>query len=152
MSAAFDFLLDFQPGEWLNLSLRGFFVYLFVLWAALVVWVARDVVGRTKNLALQTVAILLTVVLNLFGLLIYLIIRPQKTLLERYYEDLEQKALTEHDELCPACERPLPLEFRFCPGCGAEVRRPCLKCKKLMSKGWQSCAYCGNKKGTGKKG
>jgi len=141
-----DYLVDFQPNDWFGISLRGVFIYLFILWVALVVWVARDVVSRSKNLTFQVFVILLTIILNVFGLLIYLIIRPQKTLVEKYHEDLEHRALAENEELCPKCEKSLPLVFQFCPHCGEEARKHCKKCHKLVSKNWSVCAYCGNKK------
>lgn len=151
MIALPELLTNLTAGDWLGLSLKGVFVYFSILWVALVVWVARDVVGRTRNLVFQVLAIVLTILLNIFGLLIYLIVRPQKTLLESYYEEAEQKALTENEEICPHCESPLPLEFRYCPHCSAEARLPCTKCKKLMSNNWSTCAYCGADRGNAKK-
>ena len=146
MSEVIDFLISFEPGDWFGLTLRGIFVYLFVLWVALVIWVARDIVSRTDKLILQVIAIILVIALNIFGLLVYLIVRPQKTLLERYQEDVEHKVLTENEEVCPSCEHSLPLQFQFCPACGMEARQSCKKCKKLVSKGWAVCPYCGEKK------
>ncbi len=151
MSEILDYFINFDTSDLFGVSLRGVFIYLFVLWVAIVVWVARDVVGRSKNIIFQVFVILLVIVLNIFGLLIYLIIRPQKTLLEKYHEDLEHRALAESEELCPKCEKPLPLFFQFCPHCGEEARKHCKKCHKLVSKNWSVCAYCGSKKSIQKK-
>jgi hypothetical protein len=151
MNEILDYLVNFQPDDWFGISLRGVFAYLFILWVALVIWVARDSVGRSKNLVFQVFVILLAIVLNIFGLLIYLIVRPQKTLVEKYHEDLEHKALVENEELCPKCEKPLPLTFQFCPHCAEEARKHCKKCHKLVSKKWSACAYCGTKKSVQKK-
>ena len=90
-----NFFIDMEGMNWLQVVVAGVTAYLFVLWAALVVWVARDSVGRTQNISLQILAILSVIVLNVFGLVLYLILRPQRTLLERYYEELERKALSE---------------------------------------------------------
>ena len=151
MNETLDFLLNFNSSNWINFSVRGVFIYLFILWAAVIVWVARDVVGRTRSLIFQVLAIILVIILNVFGLLIYLIIRPQKTLLEKYQEDIEQKALINEEEVCPHCARSLPLNFQFCPSCGIEVRQHCEKCHKLVSKNWSICPYCGKKKSAHKK-
>jgi len=148
MSILFDWFMNFEAADWLGIALQIVLVYFFVLWAALVIWVARDVVARTKNIAFHVVAILLIIFLNFFGLLIYLILRPQKTLAESYYESLEQKVLGEEEEHCPSCQHDLPLSFHYCPRCGTEARTPCKKCKKLVSKDWQACAHCGAKQGT----
>lgn len=144
-------LIEFKDVDWLTLALRAFFVYLFVLWVALVIWVARDVVSRTRSLIFQVASIVLVIALSIFGLFIYLMIRPPKTLLDSYHEDIERKALIESEELCPGCEHPLPLQFRFCPTCGLEARSPCKKCRKLVSKKWPVCPYCGKRKQNEKK-
>jgi len=145
MNILFDWFMHFEAADWLGLTLQIIIVYFFVLWAALVIWVARDVVARTKNISFHVLAIVLIIFLNFFGLLIYLILRPQKTLAEKYYENLEQKVLGEGDDQCPSCQHDLPLNFHYCPHCGTEARVPCKKCKKLVSKDWQACAYCGTK-------
>ncbi|MFH0834691.1 MAG: zinc ribbon domain-containing protein [Patescibacteria group bacterium] len=151
MNQIIDYLINFDPTDWMAISLRGVFVYLFVVLVAIVIWVARDVVARSKSLIFQVVSILLVIALNLPGLLIYLIIRPQKTLTEKFHESLEQRILTEGEDVCPKCERPLPLDFQFCPGCGEEARKHCKKCHKLVSKDWSVCPYCGTKKSAQKK-
>jgi len=151
MNEALDYLINFDSNNWFSLSLRGVLIYVFVLWIALVIWVARDSVSRSKSLVFQVFVILLAIILNIFGLLVYLIIRPQKTLVEKYHEDLEHKALAESEESCPKCEKMLPLAFQFCPHCGEEARKHCKKCHKLVSKNWSVCAYCGTKKSTQKK-
>jgi RNA polymerase subunit RPABC4/transcription elongation factor Spt4 len=146
MQTLLDFFTNFEPGSWLGITLRGVFVYLFILWVAIVIWVARDSVARSKNLIFQVGAIALAIALNIFGLLIYLIIRPQKTLTESFQQELEQKILSEREDDCQKCGRPLPLEFQFCPGCGEEARHHCRKCHKLITKTWEVCPYCGIKK------
>ncbi|MBU1445876.1 hypothetical protein KKD70_01275, partial [Patescibacteria group bacterium] len=69
--------------------------YLLFLWIAIVVWTTKDIISRTNNLALQIVSIALSVVMNVFGLLIYLAVRPSKTLIGKFFEDLEYEALVE---------------------------------------------------------
>ena len=41
------------------------------------------------------ISIILVVLLNVFGVLIYLAIRPAKTLIEKFFEDLEYEALSQ---------------------------------------------------------
>lgn len=67
--------------------------YLVLLWIALIIWVTKDIISRTNNIILQIVSILLVVILNILGILIYLAIRPSKTLIEKFFEDLEYEAL-----------------------------------------------------------
>lgn len=143
MTDLFDFLLNYQLADWVGLALKITLAYFCVLWAAMVVWVGRDSVARTRSLLAQLLAILAVVLLNLFGLLIYLILRPQKTLLEKYYEEAERRSLSEPVVTCGACGHDLPLDFRFCPSCGVQARHACVRCKKLVGDNWRVCAHCG---------
>jgi hypothetical protein len=70
-------------------------VYLGLLWLSVIVWVTRDAINRSESVLFQALAILLNIVFPVLGILLYLIIRPSKTILERYYEDLEHKLILE---------------------------------------------------------
>jgi uncharacterized protein YacL len=72
-----------------------FIGYLFLLWIALIIWVTKDIIGRTNSIVFQIISIFLVVFLNIFGILIYLAIRPSKTLIENFFEDLEYEALVQ---------------------------------------------------------
>jgi hypothetical protein len=72
----------------------GLIIYLLMLWAALIIWATKDIISRTNNIILEIVSIILVVVLNIFGAVIYLAIRPSKTLMEKFFEDLEYEALS----------------------------------------------------------
>lgn len=69
--------------------------YLVLLWISIIVWTTKDIISRTNNVVYQLISILLVVVLNIFGLLVYLGIRPAKTLIEKFFEDLEYEALAQ---------------------------------------------------------
>ncbi len=69
-------------------------IYLGVLWIALIIWVTKDITNRTHNLVFQICSILLIVIFTpLFGLLLYLILRPTKTLMDRYVEELIEEEI-----------------------------------------------------------
>lgn len=70
-------------------------VYVGLLWLAIIIWVTRDSISRSSSLLFQTFAILLNIGIPILGVLLYLIIRPSQTLLERYYQDMEQRLLKE---------------------------------------------------------
>jgi hypothetical protein len=77
-----------------TLKLVGF-VYVGLLWFSIIIWVTRDAVQRSNNLLFQAFAILLNILIPILGVLLYLILRPSKTNVERYYEELEHKLLLE---------------------------------------------------------
>lgn len=73
-------------------------IYLGLLWLAVIIWVARDAINRSNSLIFQVLAILLNILFPILGILLYLIIRPGKTTLEKYYEDLEHRLIIESIE------------------------------------------------------
>ncbi len=80
--------------ETLGSIFLGILIYLAFLWIAIIVWVTKDITNRTNNLTFQIISISLVIFLTpVFGLVLYLIIRPSRSLVERYYEDIEQDLL-----------------------------------------------------------
>jgi len=75
--------------------------YVILLWISIIVWTTKDIVSRSNNVVYQLISILLVVLLNIFGLLIYFGIRPAKTLIEKFFEDLEYEALSQATEPSP---------------------------------------------------
>lgn len=62
--------------------------YGIVLWVCFIFWVAKDISNRTLNAGLQMLSILLVVFFSAPGFFVYLLIRPEKTLLEKDFEEL----------------------------------------------------------------
>jgi hypothetical protein len=103
--------MNFDPTFLSNLLLilTGFGgAFVAALWIALVIWTYRDIRTRARDPLVQILSTLLVAVLNLPGILVYLILRPQRTLEEEYQRTLEEEALLQALEdmpLCPGCER-----------------------------------------------
>lgn len=131
----------------LILVLTGFgAAFVVALWIALVIWTYRDIRTRARDPLVQTLATLLVAVLSLPGILVYLILRPQKTLEEDYQKTLEEEALLQALEdlpLCPGCERRVKDDWQVCPNCHTKLKKNCENCSKLMELPWNICPYCG---------
>ena len=131
----------------LLLILTGFGgAFLAALWISLVVWTYRDIRTRARDTLVQTLATLLVAVLNLPGVLVYLILRPQRTLDEDYQKTLEEEALLQALEdlpLCPGCERRVKDEWQVCPNCHTKLKKNCENCNRLLELPWNICPYCG---------
>jgi RNA polymerase subunit RPABC4/transcription elongation factor Spt4 len=120
--------------------------FLAALWVSLVVWTYRDIRTRARDPLVQTLAALLVAVLNLPGVLVYLILRPQRTLEEEYQRTLEEEALLQALEdlpLCPGCERRVKDDWQICPNCHTKLKKTCHNCNKLMELPWNICPFCG---------
>ena len=120
--------------------------FLAALWLALIVWTWRDIRSRARDPLAQVLAVLVVAVLNLPGVLVYLIFRPAHTLEEEYQRMLEEEALLasiEDQTLCPGCERRVRDDWQVCPNCHTNLKKPCTHCSKLMELPWNICPYCG---------
>lgn len=129
------------------LVLTGFGgAFLAALWVSLVVWTYRDIRARARDPLVQILSALLVAVLNIPGVLVYLILRPPRTLEEDYQRTLEEEALLqslEDQPLCPGCERRVREDWQICPNCQTRLRKPCHQCGRLMELPWNICPYCG---------
>ena len=129
------------------LVLAGFGgAFLAALWIALIIWTNRDIRKRARDPLVQILATVLVVLLNLPGVLVYLVLRPQNTMEDEYQRTLEEEALLQAIEdqvLCPGCERRVREDWQICPGCQTKLKKPCQKCGRLMELPWNLCPYCG---------
>ena len=128
-------------------------LYFFIIWISSIIWVLKDSSNRSDSLILQFISFLLSLIP--FGIFLYLLIRPTKTLFERYYEEvevnLEHLAHTIEGKLeikeqvsiqCPNCNYPIENTYKFCPNCKEELKHACKTCDKKVSKDWKACPYC----------
>ncbi|MBI5295262.1 MAG: zinc ribbon domain-containing protein [Chloroflexi bacterium] len=120
--------------------------FLVVLWIALIIWTYRDIRARARDPLVQILSALLVAVLNLPGILVYLILRPPRTLEEEYQRTLEEEALLQALEdlpLCPGCERRVRDEWQVCPNCHTKLKKTCHNCSRFMELPWNICPFCG---------
>ena len=74
----------------IQLSVRLAGLYILAIYLAMVFWTVRDAQQRTENQLLPYLAGLMVVILNIFGLFLYLIVRPKETLGEAYERQLAE--------------------------------------------------------------
>ena len=106
-----------------QLSLRLSVLYVFAIYLAMVFWTVRDAQQRTENQILPYLAGLMVVILNIFGLFLYLIIRPKETLGEAYERQLAEESLLAEAEqrvVCPNCGKLIRPEWNICPFCAKD--------------------------------
>jgi len=119
--------------------------FLTALWLALIVWTWRDIRARARDPLAQILAVAVVAVLNLPGVLVYLILRPARTLEDEYQRTLEEEALLasiEEQALCPGCERRVRETWQVCPNCHTRLRKACQQCGALMELPWNICPAC----------
>jgi RNA polymerase subunit RPABC4/transcription elongation factor Spt4 len=115
------------------------------LWIAMIIWAHRDMRSRSRDTFAQAMVALLVGVLNVPGLLVYLILRPQETLAEQYERALEEEALLqeiENKQVCAGCGHPTKEDWRLCPYCHTKLKKICPGCSRLLDLPWTICPYC----------
>jgi RNA polymerase subunit RPABC4/transcription elongation factor Spt4 len=124
--------------------------YLLFLFAV-AIWTYRDIRARTQDLTAQVLAVALVIVLQIPGLVLYLLMRPKQTLAERYEHALEEEYLRrdiEEELVCPTCQRGAEQDFVLCPYCTTELRQRCRRCDRVIDLTWQVCPYCATPTGS----
>lgn len=120
--------------------------YTVVLWVGTIVWTYRDIRERTHDGWTQTVSLLMVLVFNIPGLMLYLILRPHETMIETNERRLEAEALLrdmpEPRPTCPGCQRGIKDFFIVCPQCRTKLRQPCPSCDRPLDLAWTACPYC----------
>jgi RNA polymerase subunit RPABC4/transcription elongation factor Spt4 len=129
----------------IQLSVRLAGLYILAIYLAMVFWTVRDAQQRTENQLLPYLAGLMVVILNIFGLFLYLIVRPKETLGEAYERQLAEESLLAEAEqrvVCPTCKERVQEEFILCPTCRTRLKRVCPNCGKLIRPEWNICPFC----------
>jgi RNA polymerase subunit RPABC4/transcription elongation factor Spt4 len=120
--------------------------FVAALWISLVIWTYRDIRRRSRDSLVHILSALLVAVLNFPGVIVYLILRPARTLEDEYQHTLEEESLLQTLEdlpLCPGCERRVKEDWQVCPSCHTKLKKPCHQCGRLMDLPWNLCPFCG---------
>ncbi len=128
-----------------------FGAYYLLFLVAVAIWTYRDIRARTQDLTAQVLAVALVIVLQIPGLVLYLLMRPKQTLAERYEHALEEEYLRrdiEEELVCPTCQRGAEQDFVLCPYCTTELRQRCRRCDRVIDLTWQVCPYCATPTGS----
>lgn len=132
----------------ISLLIKVVIGYAFIIWGAFVIWVIKDISNRTGSIFLQAISIFIILFFTpIFGLPIYLLIRPRHTLFEQLYEEneLDEECEDIETHMCHSCGGAVRPEFHFCPHCETELLRACGSCGKEIETKWKICPFCGNK-------
>ena len=120
--------------------------FIAALWLALIFWTYRDIRARARDPLARILAVLVVAILFLPGIVVYLILRPSRTLEQEYQQTLEEEALLQSIEdspLCPGCGRRIRDNLVACTSCHTKIKKTCHQCGKLMELPWNLCPHCG---------
>ena len=139
-------MFDFDTAiYYLTIAVAVFAALLAALWLSLIIWSFRDMRRRTRDPFAQILAALVVAALPIFGLIIYMILRPPETLSEAYERALEEEALLQEIEerpSCPGCSRIVQSDWVVCPHCHTYLKKGCPNCERPIELHWAICPYC----------
>jgi hypothetical protein len=118
-------------------------VAFIVLWGAVLIWVYRDAEKRGMSGILW---LLLVLIGNVIGLLIYAIVRSETPVKRPAQGGMKEPAAGPAccpADACPGCGKALGPGFEFCPYCGKSLKKTCPACGKPVQDDWKVCAACG---------
>src|SRR5436305_13346583 len=127
------------------IAVAGFVAFGLAVWFSIVVWTFMDIRSRSRDKLVWVFATLLVLLFNVFGLVVYLILRPHETLMQAYERSLEEQALLQEIEertICPNCRHRVEAEFRICPNCLTKLKDVCLNCDRLVELDSTIFPYC----------
>lgn len=137
-----------------EIVLKFFIIYLSIIWISIIIWVIKDITNRTSNFLFQLFSIFLVILLSPLWVLIYLIIRPWRTLYQKYYDEIDSnldtfwniikdKTNSDAEKIhCHSCREPVWMDFNYCPYCKISLSKECNKCNKKLYAWWTNCPYC----------
>lgn len=123
----------------------AFVAFGLTVWFSIIVWTFMDIRSRSRDLLVWIFATALVFFFNVFGLVVYLILRPHETLMQAYERSLEEEALLQEIEerpICPNCRHRIEPDYRVCPTCLNKLKDVCLNCDRLVELDWTVCPYC----------
>jgi hypothetical protein len=121
-------------------------LFFVVFSVALIFWTWRDAERRG---AMPWFWGLVTLLFNIFGWMIYMVVRPPELAEDARERELEIRAreaeLLKEGQTCPACYKPVEADFLICPSCMKKLRKECVSCNRALKLDWQVCPYCKTK-------
>jgi len=138
-------MLDQTLSQFLLVGVTAASAIIAALWLGIVLWTYRDMRARSRDVLAQGAAALMVAVLNVFGLLIYVMLRPRETLAEAYERSLEEETLLQNIEekpICPGCGRHSDARWQLCPHCHTRLKKSCPNCGETLDLSWTLCPFC----------
>jgi RNA polymerase subunit RPABC4/transcription elongation factor Spt4 len=137
---------NINPGPLIYLAVALSVAVLAATWLSLVLWTAKDIRLRSDDRLAHILAVIAVALLTVPGLILYLLLRPRRTMEEEYQASLEEEALLASIAgrvTCPGCGRAVDPDWRLCPFCSTLLRKLCADCGRMLELAWNVCPFCG---------
>lgn len=113
-------------------------------YVAIVIWTYKDARKRSDD-PIMVATFTAIAMLPVFGVLIYMLVRPSEYLADVRERELEIRALERQlgrQERCPYCKSHIEGDYLSCPVCTTKLRQQCTGCDKPLDPRWVLCPFC----------
>jgi hypothetical protein len=120
-------------------------VLLVAAWVGSASWVNHDVRRRLRTPGQHRLALGSALLFPVGGALLYLLLRPPDSLLDRRERRAFRRLIEEElglAERCYTCRSEVRPDFVCCPGCGEKLRERCRSCSQPLRLHWRICPCC----------
>ena len=129
--------------------IASFGILLVAIWVALIYWTFQDAKKRYKEIYPWIIFSTLVFLGGIFGIIIYLIIRPSETINEKQDQVLERDMIKDFSESekikCLGCKKEVLVAFNFCPHCQEKLKHQCSQCDEYVEFDHSFCPACSTK-------
>jgi hypothetical protein len=128
----------------LDLGQRMGMILGLAFYVAIVIWTYKDARKRTED-PIMVATFTAIAMLPLFGVFIYMLVRPSEYLADVRERELEIRALERQlgrQERCPYCKSHIEGDYLSCPVCTTKLRQSCTGCEKPLDPRWVMCPFC----------
>jgi len=139
-------------GDLFNTERIFFFLLIYLgvsiagIWISLIFWTSKDITKRSRSWIARILSPVLVLVFFIFGLVIYLFLRPKKTMDDEFREKLNEEVLIHSlvkPRFCSECQQEINNNWLYCPICKKQLLKPCVKCGNNLDFSWDLCPFCG---------
>lgn len=131
-------------GEIIDLARSTGLVLALAFYVSIVIWTYKDARKRTED-PIMVATFTAISMLPLFGVFIYMLVRPSEYIADVRERELEIRALERQlgrQERCPYCKSHIEGEYLSCPVCTTKLRQSCTGCQRPLDPRWVLCPFC----------
>ena len=116
-------------------------IAIFLIRISALIWVIKDANARSSSFWFQLLsAIIILLFSPVFGILLYIAIRPQW---RKWDKTAWRETLFQTTQICENCWEFNRIENSYCTSCWESLSTTCRECEKKYSKNYAYCPNCG---------
>ena len=140
LAQAFISLIEWN-GDTLNYVRLWFAIIIFLLWLSVLIYVIKDANARSSSFWFPVLAAIIIILFTpIFGLILYIAIRPQW---RKWDKTPWRDTLFQETQVCANCWEFNRINHMYCTSCWESLHTTCRECETKYSRNYSYCPNCG---------